>query len=112
MSNCASCPRIGGGIGTMSNWRVVSAILGSGVRSMGGVPEGQRSGKMSYTTSNKSASFCTLGEEDSATFEAIAAGRTFEDIQAMMAFRLLVRVGMWAKVSQRRPIWKPPSRLT
>jgi hypothetical protein len=82
-------PRIGGGVGSMTNWRVVSAILGSGVRSMGWVPEGQRSGKMSYTTANKSASFVTLGEEDSATFEAISAGRTFEDIQAMMAFRLL-----------------------
>jgi hypothetical protein len=31
-------------------------------------------------------------EEDEATFEAIAAGRTFEDIQAMMAFRLLQKM--------------------
>jgi hypothetical protein len=82
-------PRVGGGVGAMTNWRQVSAIIGSGIKSMGWVPEGQRSGKMSYTTSNQSASYVTLGEEDSATFEAISAGRTFEDIQAMMAFRLL-----------------------
>src|ERR1700760_3696611 len=84
-----SIPRVGGGIGLMTNWRQVSAIIGSGVRSMGWIPEGQRSGPMSYSTSNKSASYVTIGEEDNATFEAISAGRNFEDIQAMMAFRLL-----------------------
>src|ERR1700730_8385944 len=85
-------PRIGGGIGAATNWRVVSAITGSGWDSMGWIPEGQRSGQMSYTTSNKNANYVTLGEEDAATFEAIAAGRTFEDIQAMMAFRLLQKM--------------------
>jgi hypothetical protein len=44
---------------------------------------------MSYSTSNKSATYVTLGEEDAATFEAISAGREFEDIQARMTFRLL-----------------------
>ena len=56
---------------------------------MGWVPEGQRSGQMSYSTSTKTSTFVTIGEEDAATFEAISAGRTFEDVQAMMAFRLL-----------------------
>ena len=59
---------------------------------MGWVPEGQRSGQMSYSTSNRSATYMTIGEEDAATFEAISAGRTFEDIQAMMAFRLLQKM--------------------
>jgi hypothetical protein len=85
-------PRIGGGVGAATNWRVVSAITGSGWDSMGWVPEGQRSGQMSYTTANKMAAFTTIGEEDAATFEAISAGRTFEDIQAMMAFRLLQKM--------------------
>src|SRR5712671_6976663 len=85
-------PRIGGGVGSMTNWRQVNAIIGSGFDSMGWVPEGQRSGAMSYSTSNKSASFVTIGEEDAATFEAIAAGRGFEDIQARMAFRLLQKM--------------------
>jgi hypothetical protein len=59
---------------------------------MGWVPEGQRSGQMSYSTSNKSASYVTIGEEDAATYEAIAAGVHFEDIQARMTFRLLQKM--------------------
>ena len=82
-------PRVGGGIGTATNWRQVNAIFGSGFDAMGWVPEGQRSGNMSYSTSNKAATYVTLGEEDSATFEAIAAGRSFEDVQARMTMRLL-----------------------
>ena len=85
-------PRVGGGTGTATNWRQVSAIVGSGIDSMGWVPEGQRSGQMSYSTANKSATFVTIGEEDAATFEAISAGREFEDIQARMTFRLLQKM--------------------
>jgi hypothetical protein len=85
-------PRVGGGVGSATNWRQVNAIIGSGFDCMGWVPEGQRSGQMSYSTSNKTSAFVTIGEEDAATFEAISAGRTFEDIQAMMAFRLLQKM--------------------
>ncbi len=67
-------------------------IIGSGFDAMGWVPEGQRSGQMSYSTSSKSATFVTIGEEDAATFEAISAGREFEDIQARMTFRLLQKM--------------------
>lgn len=82
-------PRVGGGTGTATNWRQVNAIIGSGFDGSGWVPEGQRAGQMSYNTSNKAASYVTIGEEDGATFEAISAGRTFEDIQARMTMRLL-----------------------
>ncbi len=85
-------PRVGGGTGTATNWRQVNAIIGSGFDAMGWVPEGQRSGQMSYSTSSKSATFVTIGEEDAATFEAISAGRQFEDIQARMTFRLLQKM--------------------
>jgi hypothetical protein len=85
-------PRVGGGTGTATNWRQVTAIIGSGFDAMGWVPEGQRSGQMSYSTATKSASFVTIGEEDAATFEAISAGRQFEDIQARMTFRLLQKM--------------------
>jgi hypothetical protein len=85
-------PRVGGGTGTATNWRQVNAIIGSGFDAMGWVPEGQRSGQMSYSTSNRSATFVTIGEEDAATFEAISAGREFEDIQARMTFRLLQKM--------------------
>lgn len=82
-------PRVGGGVGLATNWRQVNSIVGSGYDNMGWVPEGQRSGSMSYVTSPKSAAYVTLGEEDGATFEAISAGRTFEDVQARMVMRLL-----------------------
>jgi hypothetical protein len=85
-------PRVGGGTGTATNWRQVSALIGSGFDAMGWVPEGQRSGQMSYTTATKSASYVTIGEEDAATYEAISAGRYFEDIQARMTFRLLQKM--------------------
>ncbi len=85
-------PRIGGGTGTASNWRQVTALVGSGFDAMGWVPEGQRSGQMSYTTASKSAAYVTIGEEDAATYEAISAGRHLEDIQARMTFRLLQKL--------------------
>ena len=85
-------PRVGGGVGSATNWRQVNSIIGSGFDAMGWVPEGQRSGQMSYSTSNKTATFVTIGEEDAATFEAISAGRQFEDIQAHMTFRLLQKM--------------------
>src|SRR5438034_5264668 len=71
-------PRVGGGTGAMTNWRQVSAIIGSGFDAMGWVPEGQRSGQMSYSTSNKTATFVTIGEEDAATFQPISARPQFE----------------------------------
>src|SRR5207249_1673040 len=45
-----------------------------------------------YSTASKSASFVTIGEEDAASYEAISAGRHFEDIQARMTFRLLQKM--------------------
>jgi hypothetical protein len=85
-------PRVGGGTGTATNWRQVTALVGSGYDAMGWVPEGQRSAQMSYTTGTKSATFVTIGEEDAATYEAISAGRGFEDIQSRMTFRLLQKM--------------------
>ena len=82
-------PRVGGGVGTATNWRQVNAIIGSGFDNTGWMPEGQRAGQMSYNTSNRSASYVTLGEEDAVTFEAISAGRDFEDVRARMTMRLL-----------------------
>jgi hypothetical protein len=73
-------------------WRQVTAINGSGFGSMGWVPEGQRSGTMSYTTAQKSASYVKIGEEDALTLEAEAAAQGFEDENAMVTFRLLQKM--------------------
>jgi hypothetical protein len=85
-------PRVGGGVGTATNWKVISNITGSGYDSMGWVPEGQRTGRMSYAPSSKSAAYKTLGEEDNVTFEAINAGRTFEDVAATGVMRILQKM--------------------
>ena len=82
-------PRVQGGVGTATNWRSVTSLVGSGYDAMGWVPEGQRAGQMSYSTTSKAAAYATIGEEDAATFEAINAARTFDDVQASMAVRLL-----------------------
>lgn len=85
-------PRVAGGTGLSTQWRQVSAITGSGYDSMGWVPEGQRAGRMSYTTASKAASFVTIGEEDQLSFEAEAAAQGYEDLDATMTLRLLQKM--------------------
>ncbi|MGH7075435.1 MAG: hypothetical protein ACREFD_14695 [Stellaceae bacterium] len=87
-----SIARVGGGTGTATSWRAVDAITGSGYDAMGWVPEGQRSARMSYSTSAKSATFVTIGEEDQLSFEAEAAAQGFEDLDATMTLRLLQKM--------------------
>jgi len=84
-------PRVGrpAGYGTQANWKVVSALIGSGFDAMGWIPEGQRSAAMSHTTTNASAPYVTLGEEDYLTLEAEAAAIGFEDLDATVSMRLL-----------------------
>jgi hypothetical protein len=85
-------PRVGGGVGTATNWKSIFSVSGSGYDSMGWVPEGQRAGRMSYSAVPKSASYKTLGEEDNMTFEAINAGKTFEDIISTGVVRILQKM--------------------
>lgn len=78
--------------GNATNWKQITSILGSGYNAMGWVPEGQRSGTMSYTAVDKAATYVTIGEEDSLTFEAENAAQGFEDENAMVTFRLLQKM--------------------
>jgi hypothetical protein len=87
-----SIARVGGGTGTATQWRQVSAITGSGFDAMGWVPEGQRSARMSYTTASKAAAYVTIGEEDQLSFEAESAAQNFEDLNATMSLRLLQKM--------------------
>jgi hypothetical protein len=75
--------------GDAARWRTVASLTGSGFDAMGWVPEGQRTASMSYTATPQVASYMTLGEEDSVTFEAEAAAQGFEDINATATLRLL-----------------------
>lgn len=85
-------PRVSGGTGTATNWKAIAALAGSGFDAMGWVAEGQRTGRMNYTAQNKAASYVTLGEEDQVSFEAISAGRTFEDVRATGSMRVLQKL--------------------
>jgi len=85
-------PRTPGGVGTATNWKVIQQVTGSGFDAMGWVAEGQRTGRMSYSAIDKAAAYRTIGEEDQVTFEAVSAGRTFEDVRATAAMRVLQKM--------------------
>src|SRR5580704_2135460 len=89
-----SIPRVGrpNGYGDSAKWKQIAAITGSGFDAMGWVPEGQRSGTMSYSSTQKAAAYCTLGEEDYATYEAIAAGEGFENVESTDSLRTLQKM--------------------
>lgn len=87
-------PRVSGGTGVATNWKTITSIVGSGFDNQPWIPEGQRSGRMSYNTAPKAANYVTIGEEDNITFEAVNAGKTFEDVRASMAMRLLQKMMM------------------
>jgi hypothetical protein len=80
------------GYGDSAKWKQILSLTGSGFDSMGWVPEGQRSGTMSYTSTLKTAAYMTIGEEDYVTFEARAAAKGFEDINATATMRLLQKM--------------------
>jgi hypothetical protein len=87
-----SIPRItrGAGAGVAANWVQVDAIAGNANAGiLPWVPEGQRAGRMSITTSQQSASYKTIGLESDVTFEAQSAGMGFEDVMATSGTRLL-----------------------
>ena len=87
-------PRVGRptGYGDSAKWKQISALTGSGYDSMGWVPEGQRAGTMSYSATQKSAAYVTLGEEDYATYEAISAGEGFENVESTDSLRTLQKM--------------------
>jgi len=78
--------------GDAAHWKSVLATTGSGYPFMGWVPEGRRAGSMSYTTQNNSLTYMTMGEEDSLTEEARFAAEGFEDEDALVQLRLLLKM--------------------
>ena len=80
-------PRVSGNGGTATNWKAVTAINTSNLRSF--VPEGKRNGAVATTVVDKNASYKSSGLEDTVTFEAELAGKNLEDVRATTAQRLL-----------------------
>jgi hypothetical protein len=78
--------------GDALRYKVISAIDGSGYNWTGFVPEGQRAGRMSYTLTNNTLSYATIGEEDSLTEEARFAAEGFEDEDAVVQLRLMLKM--------------------
>jgi hypothetical protein len=78
--------------GDAAHWKQIQSIVGSGYDAMGWVPEGQRSGTMSYQANDMTATYVTIGEEDFLTFEAESAAEGFEDENMMVTFRLLQKM--------------------
>lgn len=78
--------------GDSAHWKAVLATTGSGWPYMGWVPEGQRSASMSYTTQNVTLPYATMGEEDDITEEARFAAQGFEDEDALVQLRLLLKM--------------------
>jgi len=77
--------------GNAFQYKQILAISGSGYNFFGFVPEGQRAGRMSYTTTPQSIGYATLGEEDSVTDEAVSASNGFENLLASAALRVLLK---------------------
>ena len=78
--------------GDKFNYEVVLSTTGSGLPTMGWVPEGQRAASMSYNTTRTNAVYATFGEEDSVTEEALIASDGFEDEAALVQLRSMLRL--------------------
>ena len=80
-------PRVGGGTGTQTNWRAVTAVNTTKVGI--GVPQGQRGRVQTVATKDYTAPFVTIGLEDYATDEAELAAMGFDDVLALMTLNNL-----------------------
>lgn len=80
-------PRVGGGVGTATNWRAITGINTAALR--GGVSDGNRGGVLTTNIVNKVAAYKGLGFEDYATFEADMAAEGFDDVRARAVQGLL-----------------------
>ena len=78
---------VGAMSGTALNWKQISKINSANLWPF--VAEGNRNSKITYTATPKSATFQTLGLDDSVTQEAMWAGRNYEDVRAYSALATL-----------------------
>lgn len=77
--------------GNSLQYKQILSITGSGYNWFGFVPEGQRAGRMSYTTVPQNIGYATIGEEDNVTDEALSAAQGFEDLYSTAALRVLLK---------------------
>jgi len=82
-----SIPRVAGEGGLSTQWRSITGLNTAKV--LGLVGEGQRGGSVTTTFENVTASYKTIGLDDSLTYEARSAAEGFDDMQARMTEGLL-----------------------
>lgn len=81
-------PRVKASMGdTATRWKSITAISGYALNP--GVAEGKRGGEIVVTLANNLASYATLGQEVSTSFEAESASQGFDDARAKAAMALL-----------------------
>lgn len=80
-------PRVGGGKGTATNWKVITGINTANLSL--GITEGQRNASLTTTTADKSAAYRGIGLDDFVTFEADYADNSFDDVKARAVQGLL-----------------------
>ena len=81
-------PRVSGKGGIQANWRAVTAINTTAKNAIY-ASGGNRSGVMTTTTADYTASYKGFGLEDSVTFEADYAAENFQDVKALAVEGLL-----------------------
>lgn len=77
--------------GPAANWKSING-LNYTPNWMGWVPEGRRAGSITYSASPASASYATMGVEDSITDEAKFAAQGYEDEEALIQLRSLYKL--------------------
>jgi hypothetical protein len=80
-------PRVPGKGGIQAAWRAVTGVNTTNIRA--GVSGGNRGGVIAVSTADYTAAYKGLGLEGNVDFEAQYAGRSFEDVKALGAARLL-----------------------
>jgi hypothetical protein len=68
--------------GLACHWKVIRSMLGSGIDSMGYIPEGQRSGVKSINVTDAFSTYTTLGEEGRVTDQAVLSQLPEQDVLA------------------------------
>lgn len=77
--------------GDSAKWKVINGLSNT-PNFMGWVPEGRRAASISYSVSNASAAYASMGVEDSLTDEAKYAAQGFEDEEALIQMRSLYKL--------------------
>lgn len=78
--------------GDALHYKAITATTGSGFPFMGWVPERHRSASMSYSATTVTLPYVTMGEEDSLSDEARYAAEGFEDEDALVQLRLMLKM--------------------